>query len=160
MREMRYKIKLKSMYSVHTSTYWNATRNVCTFRLKYVILSWSLYLVHTKYCTKYVIGAKVRTGTYFGQKVRTRISGYKSVQYHSIVCTKYIQVHSTWYTQPLTIWDGSSTSAGHYQLLWGSPLVQHAIPLMQLSGVEWFPYTSIPPCGGLVLQLTIWAKAA
>jgi hypothetical protein len=37
------------MYSVRTGTYWYATRKVCTFSLKYVLLSWILYSVRTKY---------------------------------------------------------------------------------------------------------------
>ncbi len=53
--------KHKSMCLVRTSTYWYATRKVCTFSIKYVLLSWILYSVRTKYIliwevhTRYVL---------------------------------------------------------------------------------------------------------
>ncbi len=58
---MRYKNNQNSMYSVRTSTYLYATRKVCTFSLRYVLLSWILYSVRTKYIrfwevrTRYVL---------------------------------------------------------------------------------------------------------
>ena len=62
IREMWYKNKQNSTCSVRTGTNWYATRKVCTFSVKYVLLSWFLCSVRTKY----VLYLKVRTWYVYG----------------------------------------------------------------------------------------------
>ncbi len=93
IREMRYKNNQNSMYLVCTSTYWYATRKVCTFSLKYVLLSWILYSVRTKYIliwevlvrTWYVLGVKSTYRYVLGVKVRTRSLVQSSTRWYSTI---------------------------------------------------------------------------
>ena len=102
MKENWYKIEQNSTYSVRTGTYKYPTRKVCTFSLKYVLLSCFLYAVRTQYI--------------LFQKVRTRyVQGENSTYLVRTWGKKYVPVQSStrWYS---TIDEYNSVRTGTYQV--------------------------------------------